>query len=233
MNASDERAATDPFARRGWWTDREFASLRAVTDVRHRVLRRWVPELGAATVVDLGCGGGLLTARMATPGARAIGVDRALPALGEARERVRGARFVAGDLFAVPLADGCADLVLLADVLEHVDDPAGVVREGARLLRPGGYLFVNTINRTLRARVLAVTIAERLGLIPRGTHDPRLFVRPHELRDYAAACGLRLCRETGERPRLLATLRSWTVQVEEAADMSVGYAQLFAKEAAS
>lgn len=222
----------DPFARPGWWDEscRDFASLRSVTSFRWDLLRHWVPDWQGRTVVDLGCGGGLLAARAAAAGARVVGVDRAVTALLEACRCVPAGRFLAADIRRVPLADATADVVLLADVLEHVDRPADVVAEAARLLRPGGRLFVNTINRTFLARLLAVTLGEGLGLIPRGTHDARRFVRPDELVAMAAAHELRLCRTTGEAPRLFATLRRWTVVLRATASTKVGYAQLFTKD---
>src|SRR5262249_10368653 len=166
------------------------------------------------TVVDLGCGGGLMGVPLAENGVRVLGVDRSAPALREAAARkAPRALFVCADLQRLPLRDGCADLALLCDVLGHVDDVGATVAAAARLLRPGGGLFVHTINRTLRARLLAVVLGEGLGLIPRGTHDPRRFVRPQELEALARVHGLAAERWYGERPRLLATLRTRTVQL--------------------
>jgi 2-polyprenyl-6-hydroxyphenyl methylase/3-demethylubiquinone-9 3-methyltransferase len=221
-----------PFLAGGWWdpADRTYASLRAVNAVRLQILRGWLAELGsgASAVADLGCGGGLMAVPLARHGARVVGVDLARPALAAARaQRQGGAAFVVGDVARAPLRAACADLVLLCDVLEHVDDPDGAVAEAARVLLPGGLLFVNTINRTLRARVLAVALAEGLGLIPRGTHDPARFVRPAELLAMAQRAGLRAERWHGERPLLWASLRARAVRVRPGRSLAVGYCALF------
>jgi 2-polyprenyl-6-hydroxyphenyl methylase/3-demethylubiquinone-9 3-methyltransferase len=122
--------------------------------------------------------------------------------------------------------------VLLADVVEHVDAPAHAVAGAARLLRPGGRLFVNTIARTRRSRWLAIALAEGLGYVPRGTHQHERFVQPAELGAMAAAAGLREVARCGEAPRLWATVRTGAVQLRASASMAVGYAMLFAKAAA-
>jgi 2-polyprenyl-6-hydroxyphenyl methylase/3-demethylubiquinone-9 3-methyltransferase len=91
-------------------------------------------------------------------------------------------------------------------------------------------LFVHTINRTLRARLIAVTFAERVGLVPRGTHDPAWFVKPEELTAIARQLGLALEHSAGERPDVLRTLRRWTVVLKPGRSRAVGYAMLFRKE---
>jgi 2-polyprenyl-6-hydroxyphenyl methylase/3-demethylubiquinone-9 3-methyltransferase len=230
----------DPiFARTGWWDDRAFASLRSVTAFRLELLSAWLgglPGRGAdgsrATVVDLGCGGGLMAVPILRAGANVVGIDLALPALREAHAAAgNGGCFVAADLHACPIASGSADLVLLADVLEHVDDQAGVIAEAARLLRPSGRLFVHTINRTRRARWLAVDTAERLGLIPTGTHDPARFVRPDELAEAGRRAGLRIVCTAGEGIRWWATLRRRAIVLRPSRSLALGYAILFAKDA--
>lgn len=239
--------ASAPFAAPGWWDPavRAYASLRSVNELRLRLLAEWwSPDAragvgagagageGPATVVDLGCGGGLAAVPLARAGARVLGVDLLRAALGEARAQgAPRALFVCGDLLRVPVAEGCADLVLLSDVLEHLDEPAAAVLGAARLLRPGGVLFVNTINRTRRARLLAVTLAEGLGLIPRGTHDPARFLTPDELAAMAQAVGLREIGRIGERPALWATLRRRRVVVRRSRNLSVGYCAAFRRPA--
>lgn len=230
-------AAAEPlFDRAGWWEPREraFASLRAVSAFRLALLREWLgDDWRGRAVVDLGCGGGLLAIPLARLGARVVGVDLARAALRDARgQQATGWLPVAGDLGAPPLADGSVDVALLADVVEHVDAPAAAVARAAAVLRPGGRLFVNTIARTLRSRWLAIALAEGLGFVPRGTHQHERFVQPAELVAMAAAAGLREVARCGETPRLWATVRSGAVQLRRSASMAVGYAMLFAKEAA-
>ncbi len=223
-----ERHAAD------WWDERShtFRSLHAVNRFRVALLEEWLNgRLRGARVVDLGCGGGLMSAPLAERGASVVGVDLSHASLNAARGRgPNGAcAFVRGDVRRAPLRAACADMVLLADVLEHLPDPAAALREAGRLVRPGGLVYVNTINRTARARLLAVALAEGLGLVPRGTHDPALFIGPRELERQAAAAGLRLVRLQGEVPALWRTLRRWTVELRKSESAAVTYSALFEK----
>ena len=144
-----------------------------------------------AVLVDLGCGGGLLAPHVADKGYRHVGVDLVASALRLAARH--GVTPVRGDALAVPLADGCADVVSAGELLEHVPDPRRALAEACRLLRPGGLLVLDTIAKTWLARLVAVTIAERVpGGAPRGIHDPALFVPPRLAVDECARHGVRL-----------------------------------------
>jgi 2-polyprenyl-6-hydroxyphenyl methylase/3-demethylubiquinone-9 3-methyltransferase len=220
-----------------WWDPdaASFRSLHAVKVFHLAVLRRrYGAALATGRIVDLGCGGGLLSIPLAADGAEVTGVDLSAPSLAAARREAarRGLRcgFVEADLRATPLPDGAADFVLLSDVLEHIEDPGAALREAGRLLRDGGHLFVNTINRTRRASLLAVRIAEGLGYVPRGTHDPRLFVRPDELRDLARAAGLRIEALVGESPRLAATIRHRAIQLRRSRGLGVLYSAFLVRQ---
>jgi 2-polyprenyl-6-hydroxyphenyl methylase/3-demethylubiquinone-9 3-methyltransferase len=214
-----------------WWDPRSaaFRSLHAVNEYRVDLLRDWLgTRLDGLVVVDVGCGGGLLGLPLTRAGARIVGVDLSRGSLRTAARHVAGG-FACGDAQRLPLRTGAADIVLLADVIEHVPSPARALAEAARLLRPGGLCFVNTISRTRRATWLAVRIAEGLRLVPPGTHDPEMFVAPDELRRLAGAAGLVPRALQGESVDLWRTLRRRAITLRRGADLSVGYSCLFAK----
>jgi len=159
-----------------------------------------VPPAGrpGALLVDLACGGGLMAPHVARLGYRHVGVDIGAAGLTTAREH--GVTVVRGSVLAVPLADGCADVVTAGEILEHVEDPGQVLAESARLLKPGGVLVIDSIAGTRLAGLVAVRIAERLpGGPPPGIHDPALLVDRRELLATADRVGLDL-RLVGLRP---------------------------------
>jgi 2-polyprenyl-6-hydroxyphenyl methylase/3-demethylubiquinone-9 3-methyltransferase len=233
------RSDIDLYERRAgeWWDPRSpaFRSLRRTKELHVELLQsRWGDRLHGARVVDLGCGGGFLTLPLAELGADVIGIDLSPASIAAAsheasRRRIR-CRLECGDLQQTGLASESAQFVVLSDVLEHLDSPASAIAEAARLLRRGGELFVATINRTLRARILAVSVAERLSLVARGTHDWRMFVRPDELVAMAAKRGLRPASLAGESPCLWATVRDWTITLRHSRSTAISYNAFFVKE---
>lgn len=226
------------FGKPGWWDAncRTYASLRSVTTLRLQMLRTWLgAALRGAQVVDLGCGGGLLAIPLAELGARVLGVDQSDPALQQAnaeatRRGLSTCVFQRADMTATGLAEDRADVVLLADVLEHLPRPERALAEAARLLRPGGHLFVNTVNRTWRSRFLAITVGEGCGFIPKGTHDWRWFLRPDEVDAMAAVTRLRRIERCGERPAIAATLQARAVVLRPTKSLAVGWCALYRKD---
>ena len=180
-----------------WWLPRgQFAMLHWLAAARADL----VPPATrpGATLVDLGCGAGLLHPHLAGKGYHHIGVDLTRSALDQAADH--GVTVVRGDVGRVPLADGCADVVCAGEILEHVPDLASAVAEACRVLRPGGLLVIDTIADTRLARLVAVTIAERIpGAAPPGIHDPALFVDRARLKDLCADNGVGLALR-GIRP---------------------------------
>ena len=170
-----------------WWRpDGAFAALHWLAASRVRLIGP--PAREGAVLVDLACGGGLMAPHLRTPrlaGYRHVGVDLVASALEHARDA--GVTAVQGDVTALPLADGIADVVVAGEIFEHVRDLPAVVAEIARVLRPGGVVVADTISATRRARVAHVTVGERVpGGPPPGCHDPALFVRPDRLRSLFA-----------------------------------------------
>ena len=167
----------DDLAHEWWRPGGAFAALHALAAARAALIG---PPVGGGLLVDVGCGAGLLAPHLA-PGWRHVGADLTASALRQAR--AHGVEPVRSDAARLPLPDGCADVVVAGEILEHVTDLEGVVAEVARVCRPGGRVVLDTIADTRRARLLYVTIMERLpGGPPPRLHDPGLFVDPGRLR---------------------------------------------------
>jgi 2-polyprenyl-6-hydroxyphenyl methylase/3-demethylubiquinone-9 3-methyltransferase len=185
----------DDLAAEWWQPDGAFAMLHWLAAARARLVPpASVPD---AVLVDLGCGAGLLAPHLAGKGYRHVGVDLVRSALRQAA--AHGVTPVNADAGAVPLADGIADVVAAGEVLEHVPDWPSAVAEACRLLRPGGTLVLDTLNANALSRLVAVRVAERFPGVPRGIHDPRLFVDARALVAACAGHGVRL-RVRGVRP---------------------------------
>ncbi|GHH33525.1 methyltransferase domain-containing protein [Lentzea cavernae] len=178
-----------------WWDPRgPFVMLHWLAAARARLVPRGP---GDAVLVDLGCGAGLLAPHV--HGYHHIGVDLSREALRQAGKR--GVSTIEADVLAVPLPDGCADVVVAGEILEHVPDLTGAVAEACRVLRPGGLLVLDTLADTALCRFVAVVLAERVGLAPRGVHDPALFVDRNALVSQCARHGVHLVLR-GIRPSL-------------------------------
>ncbi|MGW4213506.1 methyltransferase domain-containing protein [Lentzea sp. NPDC004789] len=187
-----------------WWQPRgPFAMLHWLAVARAQVIPAARP---GAVLVDLGCGAGLLAPHV--HGYRHIGVDLSESGLRQVEEH--GVEAIRADVLAVPLPDGCADVVVAGEILEHVHDLAGAIAEACRLLKPGGLLVLDTLADTALCRLVAIGVAERVGLAPRGVHDPALLVNRHVLVRECARHGVHLALR-GIRPSLL-DLLAWSVR---------------------
>lgn len=197
-----------------WWDPRGgFAMLHWLAAARAALVPP--PARPDAVLVDVACGGGLLAPHLPT-GYRHVGVDLSPTAVAVAR--AHGVTVVRGDAQALPLADACADVVVAGEVLEHVPDLAAAVAEACRVLKPGGTLVLDTIAATPLARVVAVTIGERVpGGPPQRLHDPALFVDRRDLVRACADAGVDL-RLHGLRPSVPGYL-AWLTRLRPAARM--------------
>ena len=201
--ARNDPAQYDDLAADWWRPDGVFAMLHWIAEARAALVPPATRD--GAVLVDLGCGAGLMAPHLSGKGYRHVGVDVTRSALGQAAQH--GVLAVRGDVAAVPLADGCADVVAAGEILEHVPDLAATVGEACRLLRPGGLLVIDTLAATALARLVAVTLAERLpGGPPPGIHDPALFVDRGALVRECAEHGVDL-RLRGIRPSVRDLLR--------------------------
>jgi 2-polyprenyl-6-hydroxyphenyl methylase/3-demethylubiquinone-9 3-methyltransferase len=188
-----------------WWDPAGPAAiLHAINRPRVDFYLKALGDLQGRLVLDAGCGGGLVAKELAAAGARVVGVDRSLGSLGVARRAV-GDRFrpAQGRLERLPIADASVDVVVAADVLEHLPDLPAAVAELARVLAPRGSFVFDTINRTPWSWFTAVFGLEQvLRMVPRGTHDWRLFIRPAELDRLLARVGLEPVEVVGLAPRV-------------------------------
>ncbi len=173
-----------------WWQPRgRFAMLHWIAAARARLVPRATRP--GSVLLDIACGGGLLAPHVADLGHRHVGVDLSPSAVPVARGH--GVEAVRGDAQSLPLASGCADVVVAGEVLEHVHDLAATVTEACRVLRPGGTLVLDTIADTAWGRFCSITIGERMPAgPPKRLHDPALYVDRAELVRLARAGGVRL-----------------------------------------
>ena len=192
----------EELAARWWDPNSELKTLHDINPLRLDYIDR-TAGLAGRPVLDVGCGGGILSEAMAAKGAQVLGID-----LGETHLKVAELhtlesgvevkyRRIAVETLAAEQPDSF-DVVTCMEMLEHVPDPASVVRACAQLVRPGGWVFFSTLNRNLKSYALAVVAAEYvLGMLPRGTHDYARFIRPSELDAWARAAGLTTTDITG------------------------------------
>lgn len=182
-------------AHRWWDPNSEFKPLHDINPLRVN----WIDQaigLAGKSVIDVGCGGGLLSEGMAAKGAKVTGIDLSEKALGVARLHLfeSGHEIDYRHVSAEDMARERAaqfDVVTCLEMLEHVPDPASVVRACATLVKPGGHVVFSTLNRNPKAYLLAVIGAEYiLNMLPKGTHDYAKFIKPAELVRYARDAGL-------------------------------------------
>jgi 2-polyprenyl-6-hydroxyphenyl methylase/3-demethylubiquinone-9 3-methyltransferase len=223
-----------------WW-DRTgpMRPLHVINELRlghvlEQIAQRYGRPVGALQglrIVDVGCGAGLMCEPLAARGAQVVGVDVAANNIAAARLHAKVSSlqidYRHGEPQAVLRAGESFDVLLLLEVVEHVDDVQAFVRDAVAHLAPGGLLLASTINRTMRSYLAAIVGAEVVfRVLPRGTHRWAQFVRPEELEQAAAACGL----APGERrgmAYLPAVHRAWWTR-----GLSVNYIASFGKPSA-
>ncbi|MES2546802.1 MAG: bifunctional 2-polyprenyl-6-hydroxyphenol methylase/3-demethylubiquinol 3-O-methyltransferase UbiG [Pseudomonadota bacterium] len=186
-----------------WWDKTsEFKPLHDINPLRLNYIEQAV-SLAGKTVLDVGCGGGILSESMAQKGAKVTGIDLGEKALKVAQLHSLESginvdyRLIAVEQLAVE-APASYDVVTCLEMLEHVPDPASVVQACAQLVKPGGHVFFSTINRNPKAYLFAVIGAEYvLNMLPRGTHDYAKFIKPSELASWTRSVDLRLQHQIG------------------------------------
>jgi 2-polyprenyl-6-hydroxyphenyl methylase/3-demethylubiquinone-9 3-methyltransferase len=218
-----ELAKFSDLAHRWWDPESEFRPLHQINPLRLAWINASAP-LHGKEVLDVGCGGGILTDAMARSGAKALGIDLASKSLKVAQLHALEAqtpnvhyREVSVEALALE-RPASFDVVTCMEMLEHVPDPASVVKACADLVKPGGWVFFSTLNRNPKSFLFAIVGAEYvLNLLPKGTHEYAKFIRPSELASACRSAGLEWQHTRGMEYNPL-TRRYWM-----SADTSVNY----------
>lgn len=218
-----ELAKFSELAHRWWDPESEFRPLHQINPLRLEWINGQAP-LAGKQVLDIGCGGGILSDSMARKGAQVTGVDLSTKALKVAQLHALEAQtpnVQYREISAEALAQqqpAQFDVVTCMEMLEHVPDPASVVQACATLVKPGGWVFMSTLNRNPKSFLFAIVGAEYLlKLLPRGTHEYAKMIRPSELARYCRHAGLELQQTRGMEYNPL-TRRYWL-----SSDTSVNY----------
>ena len=221
----------EQYANQWWDLEGPFRQLHRINPLRMTFLEMYVGSpLAGLRVLDIGCGGGILSISLAARGAKVVGLDTNVSTIEAAKVQrdLCGLDIVyhalACEVFLQdPVNRGCFDLVCVSEILEHVEDPALMLSWAAKAVKPNGFVFASTLNRTLKSALLAVTVAENiLGWVPKGTHKSEDFIKPGELIAMARASGLDLNALSGITYAPLAG--TWQLDPH---DLSMNYAALF------
>jgi 2-polyprenyl-6-hydroxyphenyl methylase/3-demethylubiquinone-9 3-methyltransferase len=184
-------------AERWWDVEGEFKTLHDINPLRIHFIQQFT-SLAGKNVVDVGCGGGILSEGLAKLGANVTGIDLSadLIDIADLHGLESGISVNYQKISAEEMAEQQAeqfDVVTCMEMLEHVPDPASIIRSCAKMLKPGGLVFFSTLNRQPKAYLLAIVAAEYLlRMLPKGTHDFKTFIKPSELSQSARAAGLAL-----------------------------------------
>ena len=200
---AQELAKFSDLAHKWWDPESDFRPLHQINPLR----LQWIDSLATLRgkqVLDVGCGGGILAEAMGRRAARVLGIDLAAKPLGVARLHALEAqvgnvdyREIATEALAAE-RPAAFDVVTCMEMLEHVPDPAAVVRACAVLVKPGGWVFFSTLNRNVKSFAFAIVGAEYvLGLLPKGTHEYARFIKPSELARWSRDAGLALHESKG------------------------------------
>jgi 2-polyprenyl-6-hydroxyphenyl methylase/3-demethylubiquinone-9 3-methyltransferase len=188
----EEIAKFEKVANHWWDLDGDFKPLHQINPLRLQFIIQHMQDLWGKKVIDVGCGGGILTESMAKIGAQVSGIDMGTEPLNVAKLHALETGLtidyqkITAEEKALQ-APQTFDAVTCMEMLEHVPDPASVVRACSQLVKPGGLVFFSTLNKTLKSYLLAIIAAEKIfKLVPDGTHDHQHFIRPSQLISWAS-----------------------------------------------
>lgn len=190
-------------ASRWWDRESEFKPLHEINPSRLAYIEKQAQGIGDKRILDIGCGGGILAEGMAQRGGRVTGIDMAELSLQVARMHLHESALDVD--YQLSTAEAFAenhaaefDIITCLEMLEHVPDPASIIRSASRMLKPDGVLVLSTLNRNPKSFALAILGAEYiLRMLPRGTHEYRKFIKPSEMAAVLRANGLQLRDVTG------------------------------------
>lgn len=199
---NEEIAKFEALAHRWWDRDSEFKPLHDMNPLRLDYIEHYTPMNGMR-ILDVGCGGGILSEGMAQAGGKVTGIDMGETPLSVARLHLLESKLDIDyqQITVEELAEkepGSYDIVTCMEMLEHVPDPASVIQACSRLVKSNGHLFFSTINRNLKSYMMAIVGAEYvLNLLPKGTHNHDKFIKPSELEQWARSADISLDDLTG------------------------------------
>ncbi|WP_342804410.1 bifunctional 2-polyprenyl-6-hydroxyphenol methylase/3-demethylubiquinol 3-O-methyltransferase UbiG [Alteromonas sp. M12] len=205
-NQNVDAAEIDKFsalASRWWDLEGEFKPLHEINPLRADYIQQRTNGVFDKSIIDVGCGGGILSEYLAKQGAQVTGIDMASESLEVARLHglESGVKVSYQQITAEQMAEQHAnqfDIVTCLEMLEHVPDPASIVRACAALVKPGGDVFFSTLNRNLKSYLMAIVGAEKvLNLVPKGTHEYEKFIQPSELLSWVDSTDLITKHMTG------------------------------------
>ncbi|CCQ11906.1 3-demethylubiquinol 3-O-methyltransferase [Pseudoalteromonas luteoviolacea B = ATCC 29581] len=226
---STEIAKFEAIAERWWDRDGEFKPLHDINPLRLDFIQDKCAGIFGKKVVDVGCGGGILTESMAKLGAHATGIDMGQEPLNVAKLHALEAG-VDVSYQKIPVEEFAQanpeqfDVITCMEMLEHVPDPQSIINAVATLVKPGGHVFFSTLNKTFKSYLFAIVGAEKvLKMVPEGTHDHDKFIRPATLIDWAEQAGLKVRASAGIE------YAPFSKQFKLSKDVSVNYILYFEK----
>lgn len=199
----DEIAKFEKVAHQWWDLNGDFKPLHQINPLRCQFIIQHTNELFDKTIIDVGCGGGILAESLAKLGANVTGIDMGEEPLNVAKLHALESNVTLNyeKITAEEKAQACPaqfDIVTCMEMLEHVPDPQSVVQACAKLVKPGGYVFFSTLNKTIKSYLMAIVAAEKLlKLVPNGTHDHDKFIKPSQLIGWAEHAQLKCIDATG------------------------------------
>ena len=216
-----------------WWEDGgPFDLLHKMNPIRLKYIKDHIGDTRGKKAIDIGCGGGILTMPMTRMGIEVTGLDTGKKNIEVAIAKSKAAeldiKYIAKnieDISSLPQHEGQYDIVTSMEVLEHVNDYKIFLVHICKLVKPGGYMFLSTINRTKRSYLKAIVAAEYfMRLVPIGTHQWEKFIKPSEIDKVAIACNLELLDITG------ITFNPINKEWKQSEDVSVNYIMCFKKK---